>query len=135
MNGKRDFSIAVKAVILRDGKVLVLHRSQAEMKASFLNKKERWDLPGGGLHYAERCEEGLAREILEETGLTVKILHPIGTFDVIRTNVHLCIITYLCHYRDGEVVLSGEHDAFDWLGEEDVVKGAYPRWMKEEYSW
>lgn len=32
-----------------------------------------WSLPGGGVEFEESLEEGLHREVLEETGLTVRL--------------------------------------------------------------
>ena len=127
---KHDYSIAVKGIIVREDQVLVLHRSPAEMKASFLNKREKWDLPGGGLHYNERCEEGLRREITEETSLQIEILRPFSTYDVLKSFVHLCIITYLCRYEAGDVVLSKEHDKYHWMNRQQILESTLPRWMR-----
>ena len=63
---KRDFAVAVKAVIIKENKALVLCRSKDEMEGSFMNSYQKWDLPGGGLHFFEKAEEGLVREITEE---------------------------------------------------------------------
>lgn len=64
---KRDFAVAVKAVIIKENKALVLCRSKHEMECSYMNSHQKWDLPGGGLHFFEKAEEGLRREIREET--------------------------------------------------------------------
>ena len=69
----RDFAVAVKAVIVRGDEVLVLRRSKGEMAGSYMNKYQKWDLPGGGLHFYEKAEDGLLREIREETSLSVEI--------------------------------------------------------------
>ena len=59
---KRDFAVAVKAVIIKENKALVLCRSKHEMECSYMNSHQKWDLPGGGLHFFEKAEEGLRRE-------------------------------------------------------------------------
>ena len=75
---KRDFAVAVKAVIIKENKALVLCRSKHEMECSYMNSHQKWDLPGGGLHFFEKAEEGLRREIREETDLHVSIGPPLS---------------------------------------------------------
>ena len=131
---KRDFAVAVKAIVVRENKVLLLHRAAEEIKHSYMNKKEQWDLPGGGIHYFERSEEGLLREIKEETSLCVKIIKPFKLFDMIKPHVHLCIFTYLCTYECGEVILSAEHDDYFWLTLEQVQQWDLPKWLKRDFT-
>lgn len=126
---KRDFAVAVKAVIVKGDRALVLTRSPAEMKYSYMNHHQKWDLPGGGLHFYERAEEGLLREIMEETGLEVFVGEPLSLFDVVKNHIHLCIFTYVCKWKAGEVRLSQEHDGFFWMSGEDIEKSELPRWM------
>lgn len=129
---KRDFAVAVKAVIIKEDKVLVLSRSQKEMEASYMNSRLKWDLPGGGLHFFERAEEGLQREVLEETNLHISMEQPIALFDLIKHHVHLCIFTYACCWKAGQVHLSPEHEAFYWLTEQEVRESQLPHWMKRD---
>ncbi|MBM6828338.1 NUDIX domain-containing protein [Anaerotignum lactatifermentans] len=129
---KRDFAVAVKAVIVKEDKVLVLRRSRREMECSYMNKYQKWDLPGGGLHFYEKAEDGLRREIREETTLQVSIGTPVSMFDVIRRQVHLCIFTYACRWEAGEVRLSEEHEAYIWMTGEEVAQSTLPFWMKRD---
>lgn len=99
-----------------------------------MNKKEAWDLPGGGLHFFETSTKGLVREVKEETGIYVHIIEPFSVFDVIKNNIHLTIITYICVCDTYNVTLSDEHDAFYWLTLEDVKNKDIPKWMKKEFE-
>ncbi len=129
---KRDFAVAVKAVIIKEDKALVLCRSKVEMQSSYMNSRQKWDLPGGGLHFYERAEDGLHREIREETGLEAAIGPPVSLFDVIKYHIHLCIFTYACRWLEGEVRLSGEHEAFYWLTEDEAEESDLPSWLKRD---
>lgn len=129
---KRDFAVAVKAVIIKENKALVLCRSKDEMQGSYMNSHQKWDLPGGGLHFFEKAEEGLLREIREETDLEVTIGSPLSLFDVIKHHIHLCIFTYACSWKSGEVKLSEEHEAFFWMTEEEMEQSELPHWMKRD---
>lgn len=131
---KRDFAVAVKAVILKENKALVLCRSKNEMEGSYMNSHQKWDLPGGGLHFFEKAEEGLLREITEETALAVEIGPPLSLFDVIKHHIHLCIFTYACRWKGGEVSLSDEHESYFWLTEGEMEESELPHWMKRDIS-
>jgi 8-oxo-dGTP diphosphatase len=65
---EQQFWIGVHGVIEDRGKILVLRRAP-----SMIYKPGAWDLPGGHLAANETFEECLAREVAEETGLTIEI--------------------------------------------------------------
>src|SRR5690606_10684802 len=54
---------ATRAIIIENGKILVMHRNK--------QGSEYFTLVGGRVDEHESLEEGLAREVREETGLTV----------------------------------------------------------------
>ncbi len=55
--------VAVKGLVEKDGKILLLKES--------LELGGTWELPGGGLDFGEDLQQGLRREVFEETGLIV----------------------------------------------------------------
>ena len=129
-----EFAFAVKAVIIKDDKFLVLKRSKSEMDSSYINKHQCWDLPGGSVKYCETAIHSLLREIEEETGLNISVGKILSVYDAIRTNVHLVIITYICTYLSGNVRLSNEHEAFYWLKIEDMQRKKLPDWMINNFK-
>lgn len=57
-----------KAIIIRDGKVLLNHSYEE-------HRGEYFSLPGGGQNRSEPLKKTVIRECLEETGLHVRVLH------------------------------------------------------------
>ena len=57
--------VAASAAILRDGKILVVRRARAPANGVF-------SLPGGVVETGETLHEAVAREVMEETGLTIE---------------------------------------------------------------
>jgi len=61
------------ALVMRDGRVLLARRAVEPFKNC-------WDIPGGFLHEDEHPEDGVRREVLEETGLRVRLTGLLGIY-------------------------------------------------------
>jgi len=107
-----QYYIAVKGIIQRDdGKILVLKRSERDD-----HKPNVWETVGGGMDAEESPQEALLREIHEETGLTVNVLEPFNVFTFKKDNGEFKVgITFVCEYVHGDVLLSEEHSAYQWI--------------------
>jgi 8-oxo-dGTP diphosphatase len=86
------------------------------VKRRFEPLKGRWSLPGGALEVGETLEEGVAREVAEETGLTVDVGPVVDVFDRIlldpdgRIQYHFVLVDYLCRPREGELRAGSDVD-------------------------
>lgn len=89
-----------------------------------------WVLPGGGIDLHESSEDAIVREILEETGFTVKVTRLIG--DYIPIN-RLAKRTHLfeCSISSGEQTLSEETKdiAFFPLEKLPLLPPPYSEWI------
>ena len=63
----------------------------------------QWQIPGGLLEVDEEIEAGLIREILEESGLTVKLCRLSGVYKNVR--LHSLALVFLCEAVGGEMEL------------------------------
>lgn len=62
---KQHKHIGVYALVIQDDQILLIKKARGPYTG-------QWDLPGGGLEFGEKPLDGLSREVLEETGLTVQ---------------------------------------------------------------
>lgn len=111
--------VGVGAVVIKDDKVLLVRRGVNP-------SKNLWAIPGGGLELGETLQEGAEREILEETGVTIRAKDPIYSFDFIerddagRIRFHYVIVDLAAEYISGEAAGADDVAEARWLSEEDI---------------
>src|SRR5712692_1297094 len=66
--------VGIGGVIIDRGRTLLIRRGSEPLRGE-------WSIPGGTLELGESLEEGVARELLEETGITVRVIEIIEVFD------------------------------------------------------
>jgi 8-oxo-dGTP diphosphatase len=102
--------VGVGAVIEHGGHIVLIRRRFEPLAG-------QWSLPGGTLEVGETLEAGVAREMLEETGLIVEVGPVIDVFDRIlldeeqRVRYHYVIIDYLCRPLGGTLQHASDADA------------------------
>lgn len=112
--------VGAKGIVICDGKVLLLRESSAYKEGT---EEGKWDVPGGRIEPNEAVRDGLMREVKEESGLVVKpgkLLNVNDGFPVINgEKCHVVRIYFLCDASESEVVLSQDHDKYDWVNPKD----------------
>ncbi len=116
---------AVKALIVKRGKVLVLK------KKGFIGGE--YDLPGGRKKFGESDEEALKREVYEEVGLNIKIIRELNRWKLKLSQKGLVLDgkTYLCESGENEINLSQEHTDGKWISIEELYEARLPSWLRE----
>jgi ADP-ribose pyrophosphatase YjhB (NUDIX family) len=94
--------VSVGAVVFRDAAVLLIKRGRPPMIGS-------WSIPGGGVRHGEALREALRREVMEETGVAIRIGGLIDVFEALpglypdpALTRHVVMVDYWAEWVAGE---------------------------------
>jgi len=113
--------VGVGAVVLDGDRVLLVKRGQAPLKG-------HWSLPGGAVEIGETLEQAVAREVLEETGLTIEVGPIVEVLDRISRDVegrvehHFVLVDFVARPLGGELEGASDADDAAWVFMADLVK-------------
>jgi 8-oxo-dGTP diphosphatase len=122
--------VGVGAVIVDGDKVLLIRRGNPPLQ-------EEWSLPGGALELGETLEQGIVREVKEETGLEVKPLSVVEVFDRIhreaeRVRYHFVLVDFLCRVEGGSLCCATDADDARWIHRQEL--GSHSIWKVEPFT-
>ena len=107
-----NWSQSVAGVCIRDGKVLLARHTYGNGNGMLI-------IPGGYVKFGEVPEVTLAREFLEETGVTVKIGKLLG----VRFSAKDWYAIFTAEYVEGEARSDGdENSEVVWMTIEDALQ-------------
>ncbi|WNI25105.1 NUDIX hydrolase [Streptomyces sp. ITFR-16] len=92
-----------------DGRVLTTRRAD----------NGTWEPPGGVLELAETPEDGVRREVYEETGVKVQVDRLTGVYK--NTSRGVVALVFRCRAEGGHEQLSDETTAVEWLTPEETI--------------
>lgn len=129
------FRPSIYGFIVRDKKILVM-RNKSNNKLWF---------PGGGLEIGERLEEGLKREIKEETGLDVAIEKLVLTkenffyYQPLDEAYHAFLFFYLCRPITDSIIADDQVNDLEskkprWIPIDDIKKEDISDLSEDIYS-
>jgi ADP-ribose pyrophosphatase YjhB (NUDIX family) len=120
--------VGVGGVVIENGLALLIKRGSEPLLG-------QWSIPGGTLELGESLQQGVARELLEETGLEVQVLDMIEAFDRIfldpaaansndksRPKYHYVIVDYLCERLAGEAQAGSDVTDIAYATEQELEK-------------
>ncbi|QNA77986.1 NUDIX hydrolase [Streptomyces sp. So13.3] len=103
-------SVSVAGVVVRhDGRVLSIKRAD----------NGTWEPPGGVLELTETLEDGVRREVYEETGIKIQVERLTGVYK--NTTRGIVALVFRCHPEGGQEQLSDESIAVEWLTPDEVI--------------
>ncbi len=131
MAAKREYPdqpvVGVGGVVISGNRALLIRRGSEPLKGE-------WSIPGGTLELGETLEEGVRRELHEETGLEVRVLELIEVFERIfperqgkpdearRPQFHFVIVDYLCETLNGEPRPGSDVTEIAFASEEELPR-------------
>jgi 8-oxo-dGTP diphosphatase len=114
--------VAVTVLVFRDGRMLSMRRAATEEAGRGL-----WEGVSGRVRAGEDPIEAARREVVEETGMRVRVhSRPITAYAALRRGEPMTVIVFAADHEDGEVVLSEEHDAFRWCQQTELSELGVP---------
>ena len=112
--------VAVGAIVFKNNKVLLVRRGKPPAE-------DLWAIPGGRVEIGETLREAAEREIMEETGVAIRALEPVYTFDVIdrdadgRARFHYVIVDLAADYISGKPRAGDDASAARWVSAEELA--------------
>ena len=130
--------VAVGAVVFKEGRILLVRRGKAPAEGM-------WSIPGGSVNLGESLQQAAEREIIEETGVTIKARRePILTFDVVRRDdngrirFHYVIVDFEAEWISGEPRAGDDAVEARWVRSEELealaVSPATRKLLKQKYG-
>jgi 8-oxo-dGTP diphosphatase len=123
---KELHSVAVAAIVRDEqGRLLVMRRRD----------HGNWEPPGGTLRASETLEDGLVREVLEETRVRIAPVRLSGVYKNVAEGV--VTIVFEADPVEGEAHATDEALDVGWLAPEDVARALgrdYGAWVKDAIS-
>jgi 8-oxo-dGTP diphosphatase len=120
--------VGVGGVVIEDGRTILIRRGSEPLLG-------HWSIPGGALELGESLQQGVARELLEETGLQVRVLDLIEVFDRVywdenakcsdaaqTPKFHFVIVDYLCERISGQARAGSDVTAVAYATEDELEK-------------
>lgn len=90
-----------------------------------------WDCTGGQVENGESIEEGVIREIMEESGVKANVVSLCGIYSNVGTHLYYdgkttvptkVMMDFICEYESGELTTSNESLEVKWVPKQDVMK-------------
>jgi ADP-ribose pyrophosphatase len=111
--------VGAGAIVIHEGKILLVKRGVEPGKGL-------WAIPGGTLRLGETLRECAAREIPEETGITIAVGECVYVFDLIecdeggKIKFHFVVADFAALYVSGEPKGADDADGAGWFAPEEL---------------
>ncbi len=101
-------------MVRADGRILVVQRRD----------NAHWEPPGGVLELDETFEDGVRREVVEETGVQVEVERLSGVYKNLTRGI--VALVFRCHPIGGDASATDESRRVAWFTEDEVRQHMAP---------
>lgn len=115
--------LVTRGIVVEGDNVLLVKRSHSDKHNAGL-----WEFPGGKVDAGETVEEGLVREVYEETGLVVGVTSPLVYVEneIIQSGRYesklYVALFHAVRPLGGNFKISSEHVSFGWDTFDEAIK-------------
>lgn len=110
----------VGAVVFHGHRVLLVKRRKPPCQ-------DEWAIPGGKIKLGESLQQAAEREVLEETGITIKAGEAVFAFDLIDKDsedtirFHYVIVDLMAEYINGAITAASDASAAGWFSKTELT--------------
>jgi 8-oxo-dGTP diphosphatase len=122
--------VGVGVVVWKGGRVLLIRRAKEP-------RKGQWSLPGGRQELGESVRDTAIREIREEAGIQIEVVHLLDVIDTItpedasanaRVRYHYTLVDFDADWTSGEAKAGGDASEVVWADPADLTP--YDLWWE-----
>lgn len=115
MSDTPKHSVSVAGIVVNDhDQILVIRRRD----------NGKWEMPGGVLELAESLEDGVRREVAEETGMSVTVEQLTGVYKNLPRGI--VALVFRCRPSDESVHPTDEAREVRWMNRHEVTDSMVP---------
>ncbi len=113
--------LGVGGLVFDQDQILLVRRGAHPAKGA-------WSIPGGKLRLGESIADGVARELLEETGLIVEVGQFVAVYErlprpgAVGDDAHYVVLDYICRATGGLLRAGDDADEAGWFPIRDLAK-------------
>ena len=102
-----------------------------------------WDTAGGQIEVGENIEEGVLREIFEESGITASVRRLAGVYSNVGSHLWYDNVTnvptkvmfdFICDYVDGQPRISDETSEVIWVSKNQALDYITLPWLRYRFQ-
>jgi mutator protein MutT len=115
----KTLEVVIAIINRADGRILISRRRRNDSWGGY------WEFPGGKQERGESHHDCLARELLEELAVRVRVAEPLDVIECNYPGTRIRLHPYLCEYTEGDAQPLAS-DEVAWVLPADLPRYQFP---------